>query len=117
MNQTQIRRFVQESNAWAAAGRPLRPPARVLELYETVCTPCEHFGGDKCNFCGCNISATGKFANKLAWATTRCPLDPPKFEPESKENWVKLDIVSKIASTVVVPAVKLVSKCCGGGKS
>lgn len=114
MNRKQLSRFARESKIWEDAGRPLRPKETIAILYNEVCTPCPHFGGDQCNQCGCTISPTARFRNKLAWATTQCPLQPPKFEAEPRENWVDPGIVVKAASAVVNPIVRAVGKCCGG---
>jgi hypothetical protein len=43
----------------------------------------------KCGVCGCNIKKTGTFLNKIAWATTKCPIiGSPKWV-ESKPEFAR----------------------------
>lgn len=64
---------------WRAAGRPLRSPERIEELFN-FCTECpsESFiptGVDtgRCVECGCWLKRSTTFLNKLAWPTEACP--------------------------------------------
>lgn len=76
-------RFVNDMNIWIKAGRPVRPKELVRSLFLEQCKPCEHYkGGNKggrCNVCNCSIRREGVMINKLAMATTRCPLDDPRW--------------------------------------
>jgi hypothetical protein len=84
-----LKQTYDESTArWKAAGKPMRSPDRVQELYNTFCNPpgnpCDHYvrrgpGIGKCALCGCSIKNKGQFLNKLARATDSCPDAPPKF--------------------------------------
>ena len=83
-----IVRYVMERIKWELAGKPMRTPERVHELYHQVCKPCPNFGGDRCNVCGCYISdhLNNPSFNKLAWSTTHCPLPEPKWIEEEKAD-------------------------------
>jgi hypothetical protein len=88
-------RFASELSVWIAADRPVRSPELIAEIFETHCKPCEHFvphkkklNRGKCGLCGCRLSAVAAGAvklNKLEWATTQCPANPPKWLPEVDE--------------------------------
>jgi hypothetical protein len=78
---------------WRAAGRPLRSPERVDELFTDVCTKCpsESFiptGVDtgRCVECGCWLKRSTMFLNKLAWPTEACPNDHFSNEVEDPDN-------------------------------
>lgn len=80
-------RYASERNKWAQAGKPYRTDARILEIFDNQCAPCENFnpegeGKGSCGICGCRLLREGKMLNKLAWATTECPLTPPKWDAE-----------------------------------
>lgn len=62
---------------WVEAGKPLRTPERIEELFE-VCQQCPVFmrvGADigRCKECGCWVKRKGEKFNKLAWPTENCP--------------------------------------------
>jgi len=80
--------YVRERREWKAAGKPMRPAKLIKYIYENICKPCEHFDGEqsRCNVCGCFIKMEGEAWNKLAWATTRCPLVPPKWKNISQDD-------------------------------
>ncbi len=71
-----VGRYARAMRLWSIAGKPVRTAAAVLHIYETHCTPCEHFNAEcnKCKLCGCPVNI-GKSArlNKLKAATERCP--------------------------------------------
>ncbi len=81
-----IVRYVMERFKWELAGKPMRSAERVRQIYHEICKPCPHFGGTLCNVCGCNIrdSLEKPAFNKLAWSTTHCPLNPPKWTEDVK---------------------------------
>lgn len=84
-----IERYRQEKRAWKKAGKPIRPIKRMKEIH-AICSECPLFakgeglvpGYDRCTECGCNLHPTSKLANKIAWGTTHCPLDEPKWGPD-----------------------------------
>lgn len=77
------KRFVNEHLRWAKAGFPLRPVQLVTQLFIEQCKPCENFEGGNalgvCKLCTCAVRREGVVGNKLAMATTRCPLPEPKW--------------------------------------
>lgn len=79
-----IRTYRQERRRWVKAGKPVRSPERVAEIFETLCRPCEHFRRTRdeagaCAVCGCGIKKAGKLLNKALFATASCPLPQPKW--------------------------------------
>jgi len=78
-----IKSFAVAHAEWIAAGMPLRTSERMIEIYDNICSKCEHFKEDTCTVCGCNIKREGNTLNKLAMATTRCPLEEPKWIEEA----------------------------------
>jgi hypothetical protein len=106
--------FMQEREQWIRAGRPMRSRPKIRQLYDEVCKSCEHFGNDECDVCGCRIKRNTRFMNKLAWATTECPLNPPKWEaevsPPPPPPGQKVDIPIEEAKKTKKPP----RKCCGG---
>ena len=81
--------FAVEAAKWVKAGRPYREPDKVKEIYQ-ICLTCEHYepqgpGRGECRECGCKLREESVMLNKIAWATTRCPLEEPKWEEESEE--------------------------------
>ena len=79
-----IVRYVKERIKWELAGKPMRSEERIREIFHQICKPCPHFGGDHCKVCGCYLreDLTKPKFNKIAWATTHCPDDPPKWIEE-----------------------------------
>jgi len=75
--------FLSSETQWLTRGRPLRNVHDINHLYYQVCRPCEYFENDGCTVCGCRIvpNERGGF-NKLAMATTNCPLPTPKWVSE-----------------------------------
>jgi hypothetical protein len=80
--------YLTERGKWVQYGKPLRTPERIEELYN-ICIECEQYEPKKenvgnCALCGCYVRKAGKNMNKLSYATTRCPLEEPKWieEPE-----------------------------------
>jgi len=77
-----VSNYLASRKTWVAAGKPLRSPEAIRSIFNTHCKPCEHYTettlGYACDICGCFVNENNDF-NKIAWATTRCPLDPPKW--------------------------------------
>ena len=101
--------FKAEHNTWAKAGKPVRSQERIYEIYHDHCEPCEHFNGKSCVICGCYIN-TGTNFNKILWATTKCPDDPPKWEEETnipeEEKEKEAEAVESTASLPEQPEIK-----------
>ena len=73
-----IKRYAEERAIWAKAGKPMRKPEVVEQMFEEHCKPCDYFikksdGRGTCGLCGCSAKSKGTILNKLAWATTNCP--------------------------------------------
>lgn len=69
---------------WLSAGGKIRTEERQREIIE-ICKQCVHYNHDNetCGICGCHLSVSKHgWKSKLAMATERCPLDPPKWGPE-----------------------------------
>ncbi len=77
--------FAAETARWAAAGRPRRSEDRIAAIF-AICRGCPLYLGDDtagtCRACGCGLKAGGGITNKIAMATTRCPVG--KWEAESE---------------------------------
>lgn len=80
-----LSRYKEEKKAWQDAGEPVRSDEEVVQLYD-ICAACEHFiklpllpDRGQCGICTCLLSKDADRMNKLRWATTSCPLDPPKW--------------------------------------
>lgn len=111
--------FLQSRHEWIKAGRPMRTPEKIKELYNNVCKVCPHYlsSGYSCDICGCYINE-GTSWNKLAWATTRCPDEPPKWTEDyvppvvTQEEAKVIDEQIKVeeAQSVGVPETPQVSE-------
>lgn len=85
--------FLKERAKWKAAGSPTRTPEKAQELFN-ICSNCEHFkktinkeNHGQCSICGCSLTPDPKiYFNKIGWATTRCPLEEPKWIEEENLN-------------------------------
>lgn len=80
-----IVRFIKEWIKWKLGGSQLRTPQHIGKLY-SICKKCpnfEEYAPDcdfgECRLCGCNIKRRGASLNKLAWKTTKCPDNPPRW--------------------------------------
>ncbi len=121
------RKYLEERKKWTEAGRPLRKPEEIKSLYHDHCEPCEHREKNTCGICGCYVKPEGVFFNKLAWGSTVCPDDPPRWGEstdtrlpseeetkalieEEKEEDTSTDLID--ASAPPEPPVK---KCCSRG--
>ena len=71
--------FAAEFKRWSESGFKLRAVDTVEKMFDGHCQPCDRYVGGRndgqCAECKCSLSRTGRLKNKLAWATTRCPLD------------------------------------------
>lgn len=87
-------RYFKEREEWSNQGKPLRSDEEMEHIF-SICQSCplfekisEKFG--RCGDCGCMLHKSRKFMNKIAWATTSCPLDEPKWsatvEAEKEEG-------------------------------
>ncbi len=77
--------YLSERKEWRRAGSPIRPEGEMTRIFMELCSPCEYFSGTpgkngKCKICGCFLHPTSKTMNKIAWATTSCPLPDPKWK-------------------------------------
>ncbi len=82
-----IQQFREEKQKWKDAGSPVRTPEKIAEIFN-ICSQCEHHieissSVYQCGICTCFIRDAGLSANKAAYATTRCPLEEPKWVEES----------------------------------
>ncbi len=78
---TKLFRFLKELARWVLAGRPIRSDEQMGKIF-SICEQCPEFeryapGCDfgHCKVCGCNLDKTDKGRNKIAWGTTKCPLN------------------------------------------
>jgi hypothetical protein len=83
-----INTFLQERKKWIKAGKPYRNEEKIKELFN-ICSSndCQNYilssnNEGNCNLCGCRLTPNKEYFNKLAWATTNCPLESPKWGPE-----------------------------------
>lgn len=78
--------YKTEKEKWHQAGSPVRTPEKILELFN-ICSQCpSHIELTssiyQCGECSCILRSRGRHANKLAMATTKCPLPEPKWIEE-----------------------------------
>lgn len=79
--------FLSAHRRWLAAGRPVRSPERVREIF-AICKECEYFRPGtadiegSCRLCGCRLRDSGGMINKIQMATEGCPANPPRWDPE-----------------------------------
>ena len=127
-----IGRFMLERAKWKKRGKPLRNEQKIKELF-AICSSneCQNYiskteSAGKCNICGCRLHITDLIMNKLAWSTTRCPLEEPKWieEPgfeniqvsneEAKEEVSKEEQEQKLEDSAPPPPPKRGGCGCGG---
>jgi hypothetical protein len=92
-----LQNYLMARSEWINLGQPLRSQERIDEIFN-ICKVCEHYqkspldntlltkyiiqnDGMGCAVCGCFINNQKEW-NKIAWATTRCPLESPKWVAE-----------------------------------
>ena len=68
-----IKNFAEASIQHISSGSPVCTDEQIEHRYQ-ICRSCEFFKNHTCTKCGCPISATKKFASKLAWADQECPI-------------------------------------------
>ena len=115
---TRIATYEEEYAKWEAAGKPVRTRDEIRQLYDTYCQNCPHYSGWLCRICGCLVNRTIGL-NKLRWATTECPDDPPRWGTDIDTTEIKVDETAKVAAPppVVAPVKPKPKKggCgCGG---
>jgi hypothetical protein len=76
--------FMEEFLTWVKEGSPIRSDDEVWSLFKNECEPCPSFTrvdevSGKCFLGDCSLASDTRRDNKLRWATTSCPLTPPKF--------------------------------------
>lgn len=78
---TLIANFATESRKWARSGFRMASKGE-LRRRQKICLPCKQWDSTRwgntggCRMCGCTRM-------KLFWATTSCPLNPPKWVAEA----------------------------------
>lgn len=84
-----IKQYIIERAKWRKSGKPLRTPERIEQLFK-ICSSnqCLNYiskdiDRGECNICHCNLLRQGNYFNKLAWGTTRCPLEHPLWVEEN----------------------------------
>lgn len=98
------KRYLNERQVWAKAGKPFRSDEETEQIFSQLCKSCEYFDKKnenlgRCKICGCFLKPKGKNFNKIAWATTSCPHDPPKWttqisvqnKPQEQNMWQEQD--------------------------
>jgi hypothetical protein len=76
--------YAKEKSKWSRAGKPLRSDEEIIRIFDTKCKPCPYFNptGEttgSCKICRCFLKREGHEINKIAWATTECPDNPPRW--------------------------------------
>ncbi len=72
----QLRSYTRAVARWVGEGSPVRSDEEVVQIYETLCKPCEFYNAERlaCNVCGCRLRESGSaFTNKIKMATEHCP--------------------------------------------
>lgn len=83
-----IEEYLEERKKWKEAGKPYRTKEE-MERIHSICKSCPLFeagggylpGYDRCGECGCQLHPKSRKLNKIAWGTTECPLETPKWGP------------------------------------
>ena len=87
--------YLNERKKWADAGSTIRSKERIEELFN-ICQSCDKYikikeNRGKCGVCGCYLTNRENATfNKLAFSTTRCPLEEPKWVEESGYENIKI---------------------------
>jgi hypothetical protein len=63
---------------WMERGKPMRTQECIDNIFDNICSKCDKYNGYACRICGCYINKR-LYLNKLAWGTTKCPANPPKW--------------------------------------
>ena len=74
-NSIRIKTFIRSLFFHIYSGCPKSTLQEIKYRY-TICKSCDMFDNKKsqCMACGCNITDTSIFLNKLAWADQKCPI-------------------------------------------
>ena len=91
-----ISQYLKERVKWKKFDKPIRTQREIDELF-IICNDCENYQKvdevhGSCSICKCGIKKTGAFLNKLAWGTTRCPLEEPKWKESHKRYQVDINV-------------------------
>lgn len=75
---SRVANYAREYAVWVGAGKPYRSDSDIGAIFTNICSPCEHFERKSesrgvCALCGCKLRNTGKYLNKIAWGTSKCP--------------------------------------------
>ena len=106
------KRYLNERDIWIKAGKPLRDDAEIERIFTEHCLPCEHFKKKSeklgvCGLCGCRLKIQGVILNKIAWSTTYCPANPPKWTSDiSKVAEEKQEEIQQIIQQVIQQEIK-----------
>src|SRR6185369_6717168 len=78
-----VKQFLIERAKWKKAGSPNRTNDEVKEIFD-ICNKCPEYKKrtereGNCGVCGCRITMWKTYRSKNTWATTRCPLENPKW--------------------------------------
>ncbi len=100
------KQYEEEKEKWREAGEPLRSKERIREIYDENCSPCEHFIKisryiGQCDICTCFLRRAGTNLNKIAFATTRCPLPEPRWVEEVNKEVEKAEVSTEPETTKV----------------
>jgi hypothetical protein len=75
----QAKNYIIAYTKWVAAGKPLRTPQAIAELF-VICENCPSMnfipisdGIGRCAECACWLRKDSRDRNKLAWPTSPCP--------------------------------------------
>jgi hypothetical protein len=84
------KRYLAERKRWANEDKPVRSPEEMERIFN-ICRECPLFNkstevSGTCNECGCSLHKSRLTLNKIAWATTSCPLEEPKWVAEIEEG-------------------------------
>lgn len=86
--------FLKENKKWRDAGSPERSQERIEEIFN-ICSSdeCQKYlsiseNVGQCKVCSCYLRKDGHKINKIRYATTRCPLENPK--------WIEEDGIEKV---------------------
>jgi len=91
--------YLKERHKWVKSGKQYRSLKLIEYIYDTFCKNCEHNinndGNNLCNICGCFIAPQGTKMNKLAWTTTKCPDDPPRWIQDTNVSLLSFKTINK----------------------
>lgn len=89
----EIKQFVLEKIKWIQAGKPYRSLERIEEIFN-ICNGCTEYKPQNeregsCGICGCRLTRLKENLSKNSWATTRCPLEEPKWIEEVEPTLIQ----------------------------